>query len=322
MINACRAAALTVLIFFYLSSPVSSIEGPIQAKNLYPLFLHLNQPYMEKADIENSMSYSLSHSSTYTVQESGEWIIHLDMEITELNFRYKRIINDFIEFGIDIPVLMFGGGFMDGFLEGYHDTFGFPDYGRSARPRNDFLYEVRKNGRLIIEGKSGIKFGDIRFAIKKPLLSSDACNLSVKMDLEVPISNAKKGYSNGSLDTGISVLMDKGLTQNIMTHLNVGAVFPGSVRGHEKLDVKNFIYGGAAVEVAIRDNLALLVQVLGQTRIYPVTDLRAVDREAVLIIFAGRYNTEKGGFDLSLTEDLSESGAPDFIINLTYKIDI
>ena len=32
--------------------------------------------------------------------------------------------------------------------------------------------------------------------------------------------------------------------------------------------------------------------------------------------------TEKGGFDLSLTEDLSESGAPDFIINLTYKMNI
>jgi hypothetical protein len=116
--------------------------------------------------------------------------------------------------------------------------------------------------------------------------------------------------------------MDKELTRNIVTHLNLGAVFPGNVRGHDKLDVKNFIYGGAAVEMAVKDNINLLVQVLGQTRIYPVTDLRAVDREAVLIIFAGRYNTEKGGFDLSLTEDLSESGAPDFIINLTYKMNI
>ncbi len=322
MTNAHRVVVLTFLIFFYLSTSVSSIEGPIQVRNLFPLFLHLNQPYMEKADIENSMSYSLSHSSTYTVQESGEWIIRLDMEITELNFRYKKIINNFIEFDLDIPVLMFGNGFMDGFLEDYHDTFGFPDYGRSARPKNDFLYEVRKNGRLIIKGKSGIRLGDIRFAVKKPLLHYDVCNLSVKMDVEVPISNAREGYSNGSLDTGISVLFDKGLTQNIVTHLNVGAVFPGSIRGHEKLDVKNFIYGGAAVEVAVKDNLDFLVQVLGQTRIFPVTDLKAVDREAVLITFAGRYNIEKGGFDLSLTEDLSESGAPDFIINFTYKMNI
>ncbi len=35
--------------------------------------------------------------------------------------------------------ISFNSGFMDAFLSSFHKTFGFPDYGRSGRPGNDFL---------------------------------------------------------------------------------------------------------------------------------------------------------------------------------------
>ncbi len=314
-----------ITLIFSLIYPLSQafpFEGPLQVKNQYPIFIHADQPYLEEAAMRNSMSYSLSHSSTYTVQESGEWIVNLDMEITELNFRYKRIIKDQFEFGLDIPVLILGGGFMDGFLENYHDAFGFSGYGRSERPHNDFLYEVRKNGELIIQGRSGVGIGDIRITVKKPLAASEGFNLSIAANLEVPVSSAKKGYSNGSLDAGVSVLFDYGITDKIMTHWNLGAVFPGDVRGHEKLNINNFFYGGAAVEASLGKSYSAIVQVLGQSGIYPDTDLLAVDRDSYMIVFGGRYNKGAKSVELSLTEDLSESGAPDFIVNLTYKVNI
>jgi hypothetical protein len=303
-------------------STASSFEGPLQVNNLYPIFLHADQQYLDKAAAENSMSYSLSHSSTYTVQSSGEWDIDLDMEVTELNFRYKRIIKDVIEFDMDLPVLIIGGGFMDGFLESYHSTFGLPDYGRSQRPNNEFLYEVRRDGALIIAGKSGISLGDIRLALKKPLITSDGFVLSIKGDIELPVGNARKGYGNGSLDAGLSLLLDKKITDRIITYVNFGAVFPGDVRGHEKLDLKNFYCGGLGIEADAGDGLSFLVQLQGQSSIYPQTDLLAVDRDSYLLIIGGRYTIGKSNYDLSLTEDINTSGAPDFILNLTYKVNL
>ncbi len=317
-----KSLVLIILFFIYPLPTVSSFEGPLQIRNLYPIFLHANQPYLEKATIESSMSYSLSHSSTYTVQESDNWIIHLDVEITELNFRYKRMIKDLFEFDMDIPVLVLGAGFLDGFLEDYHDTFGFSDYGRSERPKNEFLYAVRKDGELIIQGKSGVRFGDIRLAAKKPLILSDSFSLSVKGDVEIPISDAKKGYSNGSIDAGVSVLIDKGITDKVMSYWNFGAVFPGDVRGHEKIDVDNFIYGGAAVEAAVGKSFSILAQLQGQSSIYPSTSISEVDTNALLFAFGGRYQMKKRSLGLSLTEDLNTSGAPDFILNFTYKLNL
>jgi hypothetical protein len=314
-----KFAALIILLLIIPVSTAISFEGPLQVKNQYPIFLHADQQYLEKAAMENSMSYSLSHSSTYTVQQSGEWTINLDMEITEINFRYRRIVKDLFEFNLDLPIIVLGGGFMDGFLEDYHDTFGFSDYGRSERPHNDFLYEVKRNGNTIIDGKSGINIGDIRLAVKKPLLSSDNFTLSLRGDVEIPVSSAKKGYSNGSFDAGVSVLLDKRITDRIMTHFNLGYVFPGDVRGYERLDIKNFIHGGAAIDAVLSENWNIIIQLQGQSAIYPETDLRAVDRDEYLIAFGGRYQTETGTLEFSLTEDLNTSGAPDFIINLTYK---
>lgn len=318
----CKIFVVIFLIVVYPVFASASFEGPLQIKNQYPIFLHADQQYLEKAIMGNSMSYSLSHSSTYTVQESGRWLIDLDMEVTEMNFRYKRTIRDLVELDVDIPVLIIGGGFMDGFLDTYHDAFGFPDYGRSDRPKNDMLYEVRRDGVLIVKGESGVRMGDIRFSLKKPLVSSDGLALSIKGDVELPVSNAEKGYSNGSIDAGISILLDKGLSEKIMTYWNFGAVFPGDVKGHETLAIKDFLHGGVAIEAAVKKKLNLLLQVQGHSSIYPETDLLAVDRDMYMISLGGRYDTGKRSFEVSLTEDISTSGAPDFILNFTYKLNI
>jgi hypothetical protein len=316
----CRVFAFLALISFCPFSSAVAFEGPLQVRNLFPIFLHLDQPYLEEAAMKNSLSFSLSHSSTYTVQSSGHWIINLDMEITEFNIRYKKIIKDFFEFNVDVPVLIIGGGFLDEPLADYHDAFNFKDYGRSARPHNSFLYEVRRDGALIIQGKSGVRLGDIRLAVKKSLLEIDGMTLSAGGNVEIPVSNAKKGFSNGNLDGSVYVLLDLGIGDTIMTYWNFGAVFTGDVEGYQTLAVDDFIYGGGGIEAAVGKGFSLLVQVLGQTSIYPATDLGAVDDDAYLISFGGRYQNRRGIVELSLTEDLSTAGAPDFILNASWKI--
>ena len=111
----------------------------------------------------------------------------------------------------------------------------------------------------------------------------------VDNDIEIPVSDAKKGYSNGSLDAGISLLFDMSISDSTVTYWNLGAVFPGDVRGHERVDLDNFIYGGFALESMMVNNLSLLVQLLGQSDIYPETEISSVDGRAYLIAFGGRY---------------------------------
>jgi hypothetical protein len=313
---------MAAFLFVFSPSLLYSFEGPLSVRNHYPIFLHTDQPLLEKAIMENAFSMRLSHSSTYTVQSSKEWEINLDMEITEINLGYRRIVKGLFEIGLEIPVIAFNSGFMDGFLSDYHDTFGLPDYGRSRRPQNEFLYEVRRDGETVIKGRSGIGLGDLRISLKRHVHLSNDFTLSIKGDVELPTGNADKGYGNGSLDAGISLLLDKGISDVFITYWNIGAVFPGDVKGHRVIDLKNFFYGGAVLEAVIGKKFSMVAQLQGQSSIYPETGISAVDRPAYLITIGGRYITERTGLELSLTEDINTSGAPDFIVNLAYNVNL
>ena len=308
-----------VIALFLCPAAGFSFEGPFQVKNQFPLFLYLNAPVVESAVNESSFSLNVSHSSMFMIENSEDWTINLDMEVTELNLKYKRNIPNFFEIGVEVPVLNFSSGFMDGLLNSYHDAFGFPDYGRETRPENEFLYEVKKNGSAVAKAEDGrIGLGDIRLSIKRELIKGDP-HVSVKANIEFPTGKASRGFGSGSIDGAIALLVDKRLGDKFNLYVNSGIVFPGDLHAERTVRLKEYFYAGAAVEAALLKNFSLLGQVSFQSSPFPSTGIGPVDRTAALLTFGGRYGTGKDSLEFSLTEDPNTAGAPDVIFNLTYK---
>ncbi len=308
-----------VVSLILFASDAFSFGGPLETRNQFPLFLPLNAPSLETASYEHSLSVDFAYSSVYMVRSSSSWSVNLDMEVAALNFRYRRDILNLFELGIDIPVLSFNSGFMDGFLKSYHNAFGFSDYGRSERPSNSFLYEVRRNGVLVIKGEGGgVGIGDIRLTAKRALLSGDPA-VSVVADVELPTGSASKGYGNGSIDAGVGLLVDKKLSEKIKGYLNLGVVFPGDFRARETVELRNFVYGGICLEAQLWKNFGLLGQVVAQNSPFPKTGVNSMDRPSVLLTLGGRYTSGKSSFELSFTEDPNTAGAPDFSVAVSFK---
>jgi hypothetical protein len=252
------------------------------------------------------------------VKDSARWSAHLDLELTELDLRYKHDLSGLFEVGVDIPVLRATAGFMDRPLDWYHRTFGFGDYGRSARPQNEFLYDVKKDGTPVIEGdndKAG--FGDVRLTFKKVIIQSGPV-VSVLADLELPTGKARIGYGNGSVDAALAVLMDANLGPESRLYANLGAVFPGDLKAYQTVGLDDFFYAGTGVESLVWPDVSLLAQLMVQTSPYPHTGISEIDTAGVLLVLGGRYYAGTGRFEFSLTEDPNTSGAPDFILNITY----
>jgi hypothetical protein len=323
-ISAMKIPSVIVVSFIYifllfLSSSAFAFEGPLQVKNQFPLFLYLKPPRMESALTESSFSASLSHSSVFMIKDSPEWSVNLDMEITELELRFKKDIPDLFEIGAEVPFVSFGSGFMDGFLDGYHKAFGFADYGRSGRPENAFLYEVKRNGSIVIKGENGrIGIGDLRMTAKRIILNGDPA-VSVKAELQFPTGNASEGSGSGTFAAGVTLLIDKSLSENFMSYWDIGAVFPGDLKARERVSLRNFFHGGACVEAALWESFSILGQVEFQTSPFPETGIGAVDRISALLSFGGRYVSGKDGLEFSVTEDPNTAGAPDVTFNLTYR---
>jgi hypothetical protein len=319
---ATRAVFVLALYTFFLpcSSSAVTFEGPLQVKNQFPIFLSLNQPYLEQASTESSLSLGISHSSVFVIKDAGQWNANLDIELTELDIRYKKDIPGMFEFGIDVPVVRATEGFMDRPLEWYHGTFGLGDYGRSTRPNNVFLYDVSKDGAPVIEGENDkTGFGDVRLTVKKKITGADPV-ISVLADLELPTGNARAGYGNGSIDSGLALLMDKDLGAEAKLYVNLGAVFPGDLKAYQTVKMKDFYYAGAGIEAFAWSDISLLAQLVVQTSPYPHTGIYQIDDTGMILALGGRYYADSGSYELSLTEDPNTTGAPDFILNLSCKV--
>lgn len=300
-------------------APAMELTGPIQVRNQFAPFLPVSQPYLEGAATETSFFVGLSHSSVYVMEDSVWWGVHLDIELTELAIRYKRDIPGLFEIGVDIPVVRATGGFMDEPLAWYHRAFGFPDYGRSERPRNAFLYEVLWNGAHVIQGENDRSgFGDIRVSFKKKITENDPV-VSLMGNVELPTGNAHIGYGSGDLDYGLAALVDKDIGWGGRLYANLGAVFPGDLKALRTVDLGTFYYAGTGIELPASQNLALIAQVMAQTSPYPKTDISQIDTSAFILVIGGRYHAGHGSYELSLTEDPNTSGAPDFVFALAFK---
>lgn len=311
---------ITALFFFFLcSKPAFPFDGPLGYKNQFPLFRPLNTPELLSAVPESSFSASLSYSSVYLVRSSREWNFGLDMEAAELDIDLKKNFRDSFELGVSLPFLSFNSGFMDRFLNDYHRAFGFPDYGRSYRPDNEFLYAIKRNGADVVKGKGGgVGVGDLRVTAKKTILTGDPA-ISIAAFVEAPTGDAKKGYGNGSWDTGASLLVDKNIGERVRVYLNLGFISPGDLRAYQRVRLRDYLFGGAAIEGRVLERLSVVGQVYIEGSPYPGTDISSVDRTAVLLAIGARYHLDDTSYELSFTEDPSTSGAPDFSLTFSLK---
>ena len=306
--------------FLLLPGTVLSFDGPLQVRNQFPLFIPLAPPFLESSSVRNSASVSVSHSSVYVTEYSPSWTVNMDFELTELAVRLKKKIGDRSEIGIDIPFFRPTEGFLDRPLEVLHDTLGTGDYGRHERPYNEFLYELERNGQPIIKAESDTSgIGDVRLTLKREMTAGSP-RFSVMGSLELPTGDAKSGFGNGSYDASLAVLVDIELGKTYRGYGNAGVVFPGALKGYQTVPMRTYYYAGFGVEAAWWEHFSVIVQTLVASSPYPNTGIRQVDWPGILLVFGGRYSFGASSLEFSLAEDPDTAGAPDFIVNVTGKI--
>jgi hypothetical protein len=303
-----------------LPGMVFPFDGPLQVRNQFPLFLPLAPPFLESSAVQDSASVSVSHSSVYVTEYSSSWTVNMDFELTELAVRLKKRIGDRTEIGLDVPFLRPTEGFLDRPLEVLHDTLGTRDYGRHERPYNEFLYELKRNGQPIIKAESGTSgVGDMRLTLKREVTAGLPL-VSVMGSLELPTGDAKTGYGNGSYDASLAALVDFDLGKTYRGHGNAGVVFPGALKAYQTVPMRTYYYAGFGIEAAWWERFSVIVQTMVASSPYPSTGIRQVDWPGILLTFGGRYSYGTGSLEFSLTEDPDTAGAPDFILNVTGKM--
>jgi len=276
-----------------------------------------------KADLRVVMDLA----NNFVVDGNPQERIILDGQSTRVSLDARYGIAKSFEIGLVIPYIIQGGGFTDGFIDWFHNTFGFPAGDREYAPRNRLLYQYQKNHQVLLtinESSHGI--GDIQlmggFQIyQSPAKPSRA--ISLRTSLKLPTGDSQQLHGSGSTDLSLWITAGEDFRPGI-GHMSLFAA--GGVMGMTDGDVlkdqqRNWVgFGVFGLGWSPARWIAFKIQANGHTSFYKNSVLKELDGSSVQLTFGGTLAFSKTiNLDLGVTEDLLVRTSPDVVFHLALR---
>jgi hypothetical protein len=326
-----RLCALT-LALLCCSAPCRGADmeiTPFRTVNQSPVVQIFGLPAESSATITPAgrLTVGLSQdiASEYAVSRTTREQITLDGESYRWTLSARYGLNEQFEAGIDIPYILYGGGFLDGFIVDWHTTFGLPQGGRDKAPKNRLNYRYRRDGiqRLAMD-QPGSGIGDISVSMgmklydERPKDAHDAIALRFSVKLPSGDSGSLKG--SGSTDFALSLCG----SMNNFTEWGSLGVF-GSVggmamtRGNVLADQQNNLAGFGTVGLGWgpAEWISFKVQLNANTALYHGSSLDELSKVSLMLVSGGALRIP-GGYllDIGVSEDVAVATAPDVAFHL------
>jgi hypothetical protein len=264
-------------------------------------------------------------TSEYTVSRATGEQITLDGESYRWTLSARYGISDRFEAGIDIPYILYGGGFLDGFIVDWHNTFGMPQGGRDTAPKDRLSYRYRKNGvQKLSMDQAGSGIGDISLSAGMKLFEErgDAAHDAIALRLSVKLPTGESSYLRGSGSTDFALSLCGSM--NNFTEWGSLGVFGSAgalamTRGDVLADQQNNLagFGTLGLGWGPAEWISFKVQLNAATAMYHGSSLDELSSASLVLVSGGAVKLP-GGYllDIGVSEDVAVTTAPDVAFHL------
>ncbi len=319
-----RIICIAIVLILSTSGSTFADFGPLQTSNRFPLHLLFLKPRPVQAglpsrgDLETTLA--LEYSNTYFDYKNSRWNALMDMEMLVADLALVYGLTSKMALRLDLPFVSMGGGFLDGFLENFHDAIGTSNYNRENRPKNTFGYRVTKDGRLWLQGEDGtMQIADItvstQIALTKPGNDRKMAG-SLLLSLKLPTGDSTRGLGSGQFDAGIYLPL-RWSSKRWAFFVMPGAALIGNpdTQGADIAARNSFsLFGGVAYDYS--QATAWLVQLNYYTSPIEETGLSELDRGALELDIGFHHRLTEGWIlEFAFCEDLTLA-LPDFNLRL------
>lgn len=302
--------------------------APFSIKNQNPFINIYGLPATEpaklmKADQQTTdIVLDMANNSMLNQDEVNEEVF-LDGETYRLSLTFRLGQRDGMEYGVELPFIAHSRGFMDNFIEGWHDAFGLTNSERNKTPSNSLHYEYRRNGQTVLgftQPNSGI--GDVRLYAAKQLSHDESGYTSVHASVKLPTGDTKRLHGSGALDVSLSVssLKHRWLSRwKFTTFLNGGLLLLGD-SDYFKEHQRNAVgFGSTGIVWDSGKWIDLKAQLDGHTSFYK-SEVAQLKSHTIQLTIGGSIHLGSGSrLDIGVGENLLTDTTPDYLMNIAYK---
>lgn len=330
-----RAACLAALAVCLVGSTAGAVASPDWTPRfathdpltyrtgnpLYLQFPHITP--MRAAALgrgHEAFRFTPEYSNLFEFFQTATHTVRLDFEQLRAGFRYARGLTDDLTLEVEVPFLFTTGGFLDPFIQWYHDTFRFPNGGRDLFADNAFTFRVtdRTTGAdLYNVDRLPLGLGDSTVVVRHSVLGETRTRPGVGwfFQTEFPTGKRSRGTGNNQLDYGLGFLLEKQSPSGRWHGFVNGAFFVNgghaNLQGFTRDEYAAFVLGG---DVHLARPVALHAQIHGGTPVLANMGARAWDTAPLDLIigFSGHHPRLVGDdtlvWQVAFAEDLLPNG--------------
>lgn len=297
--------------------------APFAIRNDLPTVLVHQLAYAEPARLNDpdqvSLHLGFDIANTATDSQKNEESIVIDGQtyVATLGLRYG--LADNLQVGIDVPWVWQSKGFLDGFIENFHDFFGLPNGDRNNMPNNEINYSyTNTNGDDFLLDDDANSIGDIRLLGAWQWLKSDDLAASLHATIKAPTGDADKFTGSGGWDVSLALSLQRDYALDngraaLWGGFGGSWLGPGDILEDEAKDWAASAWLGAGWSPL--DWLGLKMQLDGHTALYD-SDLKELNDPALMLTLGGTLGlSEKTSLDIGVGEDLVNNSSPDVLFH-------
>lgn len=307
--------------------------GPFTTRNQNPIYLQTLNLTPQRATVlpkhQMEVRIDSAYSNAFEQGASATNSMMEDMEIWRLGLHTDYGIGKNMEVGIEIPLLQLWSGFLDPFIQDFHNFFGFPNAGRENWPNNQFHFWFASGGATIYNVSSQtMNLGDISLHFKHHVVDEGRANpaLAWFFDLKFPTGQRSKGLGNGGLDYGFGLALEKNY-KRLHGYLNTAYYVSGRDDSLEPFLNRSFLSYMAGVELTLLPTWSLIAQVDGGTPLGTGTGMGEWDGVPLDLVIGFKGKEDKLFFgndfiwQVAFSEDVLSTGpSVDFSVFLSVGV--
>ncbi|HKA57467.1 MAG TPA: DUF3187 family protein [Gemmatimonadales bacterium] len=248
------------------------------------------------------------------------YLVDLEAGLVDMTLHYKLTNH----WGVYAAVsgVFYTGGFLDGTIEGFHDTFGFDQAGRPAVRRNDMNLIFDLKGAQVYQPdlpERGLL--DPVFGVRYTLHQSPApWNLVIEGAIKVPVAGERAFLSTGEYDFGMQITLQRFLQRHGF-YGSLAAVYTLAstiVPTSDRQVIPTLVLG---YEYKWTEHANLNVQIYASPSAYKSsdTDLDELTQPKYQISLGGRYRIGSSVLTLAVTENVANyNNSPDIGFQLSW----
>ncbi len=294
--------------------------NPLSLSSVVPLPGAAGVPAPDTWTANLSLQVSNTLNAVHAGGRHGEETLLIDGETAVADVTVLRGFGSGLAAGLHLPLVTYGGGVLDHFLDEYHRVLGLPRGQRPAAPRNRLRFLYRRNGRTLLDvDHSGGGVGDLSLLVVKRWRETAAGRVALHARIQIPLGQDDPLLGGQAWGYANWMVAERALHDRWRWSAWLGWGTQQDRRLLAGLHKGTVGYGGLALDWRWRPRWLLRAQLDARTALFRDSDLDLLGPSAVLTL--GGELDLGGGWRLqgAVAEDLLVGAAPDVSLLLSLR---